>query len=73
MLILFLYTDVRILSLFDHVDCDNKLLTYLLTYLQSTDEEYTVLTLKMAIVYCLHFEPVLQFHDSFHDRFHYIS
>ena len=26
MLILFLYTDVRILSLFDHVDCDNKLL-----------------------------------------------
>ena len=33
MLILFLYTDVRILSLFDHVDCDNKLLTYILTYL----------------------------------------
>ena len=32
MLILFLYTDVRILSLFDHVDCDNKLLTYI-TYL----------------------------------------
>ena len=30
MLILFLYTDVRILPLFDHVDCDNKLLTYLL-------------------------------------------
>ena len=33
MLILFLYTDVRILSLFDHVDCDNKLLTYLLLFL----------------------------------------
>ena len=31
MLILFLYTDVRILSLFDHVDCDNKQLTYLHT------------------------------------------
>ena len=26
MLILYLYTDILILSLFDHVDCDNKLL-----------------------------------------------
>ena len=36
MLILFLYTDVRILSLFDHVDSNNKLLTYLLTSMVNT-------------------------------------
>ena len=29
--ILFFILDVQLLSLFDHVDCDNKLLTYLLT------------------------------------------
>ena len=31
----FFLLDVQLLSLFDHVDCDNKLLTYLLTLILS--------------------------------------